>query len=243
MAKKFTRLYVSASLSSGVRIRLSDEQAHYLMNVLRMKDGQNLQVFNEGDGNWTAHIQMSKKIIDIMIDSKSITPSPLPPLHLYFPAIKKHRLSWLIEKATELGVTAFHPIMTERTHQPLPNTSKLQAIAIEASEQSERVEIPKFHPVKTLREALELLPSENTLYVGREQRDQPSLLELSTKSPHTAHIMIGPEGGFTDEEFSFMEKYPFVRFMTLSEQVLRTETAALAALSIIGVLNLSHARS
>lgn len=242
MAKKFTRLYVSASLSLDARIRLSDEQTHYLMNVLRMKDGQNLQVFNETDGNWTAHLQMSKKIIEINIDSKNITPSPLSPLHLYFPAIKKHRLSWLIEKATELGVTAFHPIMTERTHQPLPNTSKLQAIAIEASEQSERVEIPKFHPVKTLREALELFPSENTLYVGREQRDQPSLLELSTKSPHTSHIMIGPEGGFTDEEFSFMEKYPFVRFMTLSEQVLRTETAALAALSIMGVLNMSQER-
>ncbi|MGN6670672.1 MAG: RsmE family RNA methyltransferase [Candidatus Nucleicultricaceae bacterium] len=241
MAKKYTRLYVSSPLSLGATITLSADQSHYLITVLRMKDGEGLQVFNETDGNWSAHLQITKKQAHIMVHTKDAAPSPLPPLHFYFPAIKKHRLSWLIEKATELGATAFHPIITERTHQPLPSLSKLQAIAIEAAEQSERIEIPAFHPTVSLKDALAAFPKDHNIYVGREQRDRASLIDVwrAHRAP-SSHIMIGPEGGFSDAEFALMEGYPFVRFMTLSAQVLRTETAALAALAMIQMLHLTN---
>lgn len=242
MAKKYTRLYVSSPLSLDATITLSPDQSHYLITVLRMKDSDGLQVFNETDGNWRAHLQITKKQAHILVQSKDAVPNPLPSLHLYFPAIKKHRLSWLIEKATELGVTAFHPIITERTHQPLPSLSKLQAIAIEAVEQSERIEIPEFCPLSSLKDALAAFPQEHNLYVGREQRDRASLIDVWQEHnvAPSSHIMIGPEGGFSDAEFALMESYPFVRFVTLSTQVLRTETAALAALAMIQMLHLTR---
>lgn len=212
---------------------LKENQSHYLLHVLRLRHGDFIIAFNGEDGNWLAQLRLIKKTAHLdLVESMERIP-PLPSLHLYFAPIKKHRLSWLIEKATELGVTAFHPIITERTTQPLPSLDKLSSIAIEAAEQSERVEVPQFHAPLPLRKLLSTFDLEQMLLVGHEDRTHPPLYLLPLEPSPSKHLLVGPEGGFSPQEFEDMGHHAFVRFVTLSKLVLRTETAALAGLSFL----------
>lgn len=240
MVKKLYRLYLDARFEQGTLLTPSPPQVHYLMTVMRMKSGDYLEVFNETSGNWLAELILDKKNMTLkLIDSKT-PPKSLAAFHLYYTALKKHRLTGLIEKATELGVTHFHAIKTQRTTQPLPSLLKLQAIAIEASEQSERLDIPKFYEECALKEMLNNFPSNETLYVARETRDSPSLLEERLLPNQPLHLLIGPEGGFAPAEFDLMDRYPCIRYVTVSHQILRSETAALAAIATLQMMRRTH---
>jgi 16S rRNA (uracil1498-N3)-methyltransferase len=239
MPKKLNRLYVSAHFRKGALLPLQENQSHYLLHVLRAREGDSIIVFNGEDGNWLAQMRIIKKTAHLDLVESMVSMPPLPCLHLYFSPIKKHRLSWLIEKATELGVTDFHPILTERTTQPLPSIDKLSLIAIEASEQSERVEVPHFHPPLPFAELLDTFDLTQTLLVGHEDRTHPPLSSLPLDGNTSMHLLVGPEGGFSPREFEAMGAYAFVRFVTLSKMILRTETAALAGLSLLQLTEIS----
>ena len=239
MSRKLNRLYIPTPFSKGSPLGLQENQSHYLLHVLRMREGDSIIAFNGEDGNWLAQVRIIKKAAHLdLVESMERMP-PLPSLHLYFAPIKKHRLSWLIEKATELGVTDFHPLLTERTTQPLPNLDKLSSIAIEASEQSERTEVPQFHAPLPLRELLSTFDLTQTLLVGHEDRTHPPLSLLPLEPSTSKHLLVGPEGGFSPREFETMGAYAFVRFVTLSKLILRTETAALAGLSLLQMRQIS----
>jgi 16S rRNA (uracil1498-N3)-methyltransferase len=231
------RLYVQiAHLEEGQIVALNPKQAHYLHHVMRLHTGNLVRIFNGIDGEWRAClVSLGKNGGDLKV-TKHIKPMAcLPEIHLYFPPLKHGPLHFLLEKTTELGLTHFHPILTQLTAVRGFNIEKARTITIEAAEQCGRIDIPLMKELTLLKENLSLFHQSPTplLYVCDERRQAPPLVQLSKNHPQGAPyaFLIGPEGGFSDEEFDFLQQLSFVRFLTLSSNILRAETAGVAALS------------
>lgn len=234
-----TRLYVNVDyLSKGEIITLNANQTHYLHNVMRLHEGSLLNIFNGQDGEWQASIVSLQKNSSVLKVIENVRPQQTPPaIHLYFPPLKQEPLRFLLEKATELGVTSFHPLLTDHTVVRALNADKAHFTVIEASEQCERLDIPKIADLKSLKAVMSSLLSEDKflLYVCDERRNAPSLMSKLEAHPSDVPfaLLIGPEGGFSVDEFDYLEKLEFVQFVTLAPLVLRAETAAIAAVSQI----------
>lgn len=210
---------------------LSLSQSHYLLNVMRLEINDRVHLFNGRDGEWEGYIiGIHKGMATICLDRMLRGQPQKNSLILIFAPIKKHRLSILIEKATELGATHFIPIKTDYTNAILPPVERLSLIAIEAAEQSQRMEVPLFDSMISLASLLKQWPESCPLYLGDERRTAPSLLSIPRSSP--AAFLIGPEGGFSEVEFTLLDSHPCVRPIRLSASILRSETAALSALAI-----------
>ncbi len=225
------RLYLDSKFSDqGTEIDLDRNQAHYLTNVMRVGDGEAIRVFNGHDGEWRGVVKvLSKKSVLISLDTQFKPQDHEPEIHLHFAPLKQSQQSFLIEKATELGVTNFHPMLTERTVVRAFKGDKQRLTAIEAAEQCERLTVPEFHNLVALKESLTGLPETHHIYACDERRDAPKLTSLTPQLP--AHIVIGPEGGFTDREFSYIQGLPNCHLVMLHKNILRAETAALTAIS------------
>ena len=231
------RLYVETEhLDTGHIVPLNASQIHYLHHVMRLHEGSSLTIFNGYDGEWQAIIVALRKnagdlkVIELL--RPQITASNI---HLYFAPLKQDPLRFLIEKSTELGVTYFHPVLTDRTVVRGFNREKARLIAIEAAEQCERVDIPSIADLKNLKAVLSGLGQKNPviLYVCDERRQATPLLKSLATHPHESPVvlLIGPEGGFSEGEFDYLTQLSFVQFVSLSPYVLRAETACVAALA------------
>ncbi|ARN84295.1 RsmE family RNA methyltransferase [Candidatus Nucleicultrix amoebiphila] len=232
MAQKSPRIYVPGLLSTSEKLPLGLDQYHYVHNVLRLKEGDALRLFNNEHGDWLATILSVKKQLIVELKTQLRKPSPILPVHLISAPIKKYRLSYLIEKATELGISDLHFVKTDYTNQPTPRLDKLRLTAIEAAEQSERLSVPTLHEQQPIRDFLASWPQNIPVFVGDERRDAPPLVNFISSPPSPAGILIGPEGGFSSEEFDFFQSLPFVTLVKLSSHILRAETAVAAALAI-----------
>jgi len=234
-----TRLFVEAALAGGTTVDLSPEHAHFLRSVLRAAPGAKLALFNGRDGEWLAELDaIGKKQASVMILEKRRDQTPSPALELAFAPVKKTPMDFLIQKSVELGVSALHPVLTERTQGDRINAGRLRAQTIEAAEQCERLDIPELHEASKLEAFLDGWPDTKPLFVCAEAGDATPLTEalMAQKSTDPAAggqgLMTGPEGGFSSQELVNLSERPFVTLVGLGPRILRAETAALAALTL-----------
>ena len=229
------RLFVDANLAAGGSIELAAGQAHYLHSVLRLRRDAPVAIFNAADGEWLCRIaeNSNNKAVRVTVEHQLREPGLETDLWLLFAPIKRLRLDWLVEKATELGVSALLPVWTAYTQAERVNLERLRARAIEAAEQSERLSIPELRQPERLEPLLAGWPPERRLIVCDETGGGESLGEAAARLPcGPAALLIGPEGGFDQRELDAIAKLSFVSRVGLGPRVLRAETAALAALAV-----------
>lgn len=234
-----TRFYLPQSLSPNATVELTAEASHHAFTVLRLKEGAPLIVFNGAGGEYTAQIvSASKKSVMIQTDSFNPVDNESPLLtHLAMGISKGERFDLVLQKATELGVSEITPLFTERTEVRLSKDreekiqQRWQNIVINACEQSQRNRLPKLNTPVDFSVLLDNEKSEKKIIL--HHHSQQSLDK--THKPKSVCLLVGPEGGFSDTEFQFATQQGFVA-LTLGPRVLRTETAPLAALSVVQML-------
>lgn len=228
------RLYVQNDLSTDSIISLSKEHTHYLNNVLRKKTGDHIALFNGRDGEFRSKI-IGKS--EVLIEERLRKQNSEPDLWLLFAPLKLGRIDYLVEKATELGVSEMHPVVTERTIVDRINYKRLNAHIIEAGEQSERLTVPVLNESKKLKEVLENWPKDRVLFLCDESGKAKDAYEvLKNRDNKKCAILIGPEGGFSEAEFSALRTLSFIVPMHLGSRVMRADTAAIAALSVVQMM-------
>lgn len=231
------RLFVEASLQAGVRFSLTDGQAHYVQNVMRLAAGDDLAIFNGRDGEWRAILHpISKKKADLHVTEPLKMQALTPDVWLVFAPIKHGRIDFLAEKATELGASALQPVMTARTIASRVNTDRLQANAIEAAEQCERMNVPPVCEPLKFAQLLADWPQDRLLIYGDETGQGLPPAELFPTLPSAIKkwaVLVGPEGGFTPDELAQLRQLAFAHPISLGPRVLRADTAGLAALTCV----------
>jgi len=237
-ARAKTRLHVDAALGPGAPVALSPEQAHHLRAVLRLAAGAPVALFNGRDGEWLGRIQaLGKGRATVELDEQLRAPEPEPDLWLAFAPIKRARLDFLVEKATELGVSTLMPVITRHTAVERVNTERLAVNAREAAEQCERLTVPTVREPVALARALADWPAGRRLVLADESgRGPPAVQALGGLACGPLAVLTGPEGGFNRDELDALGKLPFVTPISLGPRVLRADTAALAALAIVQAL-------
>jgi len=224
------RLFVDQSLAQDQTITLEGAPAHYLGAVLRLGAGAQLKLFDDRTGEWLAEVaEAGKRRVTICLRENLRARETVPDLWLLFAPIKRGRIDWLVEKATELGAARLVPVMTRRTVVERLNLERLRAHAVEAAEQCERTALPDLSRAEKLETVLRNWPAGRTLLVADEGGGIPI---AEAVSPGPAAILIGPEGGFTEEERAAIAAVPQARSVSLGPRILRADTAAIAALSI-----------
>lgn len=237
-AKVEARLYVEADLAAGQGLALTAEQAHYLRNVLRSKEGALIALFNGRNGEWLARIAgFGRSACSVAVESQSREQARDSDLWLLFAPIKRARIDFLVEKATELGVSALYPVMTRHTMVERVNLARLRANAIEAAEQSERLTVPEIHGPQPLERLIAAWDGARRLMLCDESGTAPPVAAaLKTQPPGPWAVLVGPEGGFAETELDALRKLPFVCPVSLGPRVLRADTAALAGLAVLQAL-------
>jgi 16S rRNA (uracil1498-N3)-methyltransferase len=227
------RLYIKGDLEDGQPITLTGDNAHYLKNVLRMKTGELLRLFNGKDGEWRGTLaSQSRRDVFVEVGQRLRYQGTDVPLTLCCAPIKKTHFDNMIEKATELGVTTIQPILTSRTQIREVNVERCSLIAKEAAEQSERLSLPTIHAPLPLDKFLTGRNATIALMVCAEWGDALSAPDTFKHMPKSAQILTGPEGGFTDGEFTLLRNQSNVNFIRLGPRILRADTAAIAALTL-----------
>ena len=224
------RLYVDAALSQDLALELAGAPAHYLGTVLRLDPGSEVKLFDDHSGEWLAQVEASgRKRVALRVVRQLRAREPVPDLWLLFAPIKRGRIDWIVEKATELGVDRLVPVLTRRTMVERLNLERLRAHAIEAAEQCERTALPRLDPAERLDSILARWPSGRALLFADEAGGAPL---IQAASPGPAALLIGPEGGFTAEERAAIRGVPDARPVSLGPRILRADTAAVAAVSL-----------
>lgn len=204
--------------------------AHYLLNVMRMKAGDPILLFDNISGEWLAVVaDAAKRSLTLRVERQTKAIEQVPDLWLCFAPVKKARLDWIIEKATELGISRLQPVITERTIVERVKRERLEAQIVEACEQCGRTAIPTLaEPVK-LPQLLKDWPAGRALLFADEVGGAPL---ASVDAPAPAAILTGPEGGFTARERELLTGHPAVRRIALGPRILRAETAAITAVGV-----------
>ena len=224
------RLFVDHPLLPDTDVPGSAGQAHYLGSVIRRAVGDEVCLFNGRDGEWRAHIAaLRRDRVAFSVDTQQRPQVPEGDLWLLFALLKRDTTDWVVEKATELGVSAIQPVITDRTNAARVNEDRLHAIATEAAEQCERLTIPEIRPPSPLSALLESWPEGRTLFAAIERAD----VEPVAPSAGPRALLVGPEGGFTPAELDALRRYQFVTPVTLGPLVLRAETACLVGLALL----------
>jgi 16S rRNA (uracil1498-N3)-methyltransferase len=224
------RLYVPEPLAGGAMLTLEGAPANYLANVLRLGPDAQLKLFDDRTGEWLAQIlDAGKRRVTIRVVSRLRPREPVPDLWLLFAPLKRARIDFLVEKATELGVARLLPVLTRRTVVDRVKDDRLRAHMIEAAEQCERTALPELAEAIKLDTLIASWPAGRALLFADETGGAP-LLEAAAPGP-TA-ILIGPEGGFTEEERALLRACPATRPISLGPRILRAETAAVAAVAL-----------
>jgi 16S rRNA (uracil1498-N3)-methyltransferase len=201
--------------------------------VLRAETGDELALFNGRHGEWRGRIEGLAKAACMIRPIEAMRPqSPEPDLWLLFAPVKRTRIDFIVEKATELGVSALRPVFTRYTQMTRVNTERLRAVAVEAAEQSERLSIPAVAEPEPLAEAIQAWQRPRRLLICDERGGAPAIGAALAHAPEAGAILIGPEGGFADGELDDLAKLDFVSRVGLGPRILRADTAAVAALSI-----------
>lgn len=226
-------MYINCKLEKGALIRLNKDQFNYLGNVLRKHNDDKVLVFNGISGEWKASINYhGKRSIDLLIEEKTLEQVIVPDVMLCFSNIRKNRVSFVIEKGTELGVRTFQPIISEHTQSAAFNILKARYQSIQAAEQTQRLDIPEIMQPKSLLELLGDWNNNRTLLFADEKKAVISPVDVIANISSPVGILIGPEGGFSSEERNYLMSKNFTRPISLGPRVLRSDTASLSLLTL-----------
>ena len=224
------RLFFLENLSINLSGNLDKSQSHYLTKVMRLKIGDNFSLFNN-NGEWQAKIlNVSKFTVEFIVTKQLRQKENIKELWLAFSPIKSNYFNFMIQKATELGVTKFLPIIFDRTVVRKINKDRLSKVIIESSEQSNRLVIPTIEDPKTLDEFLNL---NNFQLIFTDLNSKNTKIKSSMMSDKPVCIIIGPEGDFSESERQKILSYKDVQAIKINENILRSETAVISAISII----------
>jgi 16S rRNA (uracil1498-N3)-methyltransferase len=230
------RLYVSQDLAEGAEVKLDPQQTNYLVNVLRLGAGAPTLLFNGHDGEFSTSLSTSsRKAASLIVGARTRAQETPPDVDYLFAPLKHTRLDYMAQKAVEMGASRLRPIITRHTQVSRVNLERLQANAIEACEQCGVIWIPEIAPVEPLAEALKRWPPERLLVFCDEEAEQASPLDAlgSARADSGVGLLIGPEGGFDDNERAAILSAPRVVRLSLGPRILRADTAAVAALTLI----------
>jgi 16S rRNA (uracil1498-N3)-methyltransferase len=258
------RLMIDAALKPGAEFALDEAQVRHVGTVLRLDAGDGLRLFNATDGEWRAHVvAKTKRGMSVRVEAFVRAAREAPDLDLLFAPVKRHATDLIVEKATELGVRRMRPVLTQRTIAETVRLDRLQAIAREAAEQTERFDAPEILEPLPLAKALDGWDAARPLIYADEAGDDAQApwggetgrarsinQALQTRTagaspanagvagggvggPSKLALLIGPEGGFTPEERRVLRSLPYVIPVSLGPRILRAETAVIAALSVI----------
>tara|TARA_B100001250_G_scaffold263268_1_gene226871 strand:- start:42 stop:767 length:726 start_codon:yes stop_codon:yes gene_type:complete len=229
------RLYFSKELKANLISSLSAEQSHYIKNVMRLKPGDTISLFNSINGEWRAKIvNHNKENTEFKVEKLINHKKSENDLWLAFSPIKKNPLDMMIQKTTELGVQKFIPILSERTVVREINSQRIKKIIVEASEQSNRISVPEIKNLEPLKNFLNKFPNEGSLIfcdINSDKRDLKNILSKKKQGP--VCILIGPEGDFSEKERQLIIEKKEIFSLSLANNLLRAETAAIAAVTIV----------
>ena len=224
------RLFFSSTLSTEIIDKLDKPQSHYLTKVMRVKENQTFSLFNK-NGEWEAKILgVSKSIVKFKIIKKLRQKENLKELWLAFSPIKSNYQNFMIQKATELGVTKFLPIIFDRTVVRKINIERLKKIVIEASEQSNRLNVPEIEKAQNLKN---FLKNNSMDLIFTDLNSNNKKIDKSKFTDKPVCIIIGPEGDFSEAEREKILNFHGVQPIKINENILRSETAVISAISII----------
>jgi len=223
------RLFFEKSLSLNLNTTLDKSQSHYLSKVMRINVGKSFSLFNQS-GEWEAKVEnINKGIVEFLIIKKLRSANSEKEIWLAFAPIKLNYLNLMIQKATEIGVTRFIPILTERTIVRKLNEKRINKIIIEASEQSNRLKIPSLDKLTKLDTFLK--SNQNTNIVFGDLNTDNKKIDLKSKDPLC--VLIGPEGDFSEKERENILKLKNITSLKINNNILRSETAAISMISIV----------
>jgi 16S rRNA (uracil1498-N3)-methyltransferase len=229
------RLYVEPDLSPGAQLTLGKDQSLYLAAVLRKSVGDEVVLFNGRDGAWLCRlVSDSKKSVTLDLVERIAPQTPPSDLWYGFAPLKTERLDYVIQKAVEMGAGTIQPVITRFTQVNRLKHERLVANAIEAAEQCEVLSVPSVEQEITLERLLDSWPADRRLILADESATSSSPVEaLTALRGQKIGILIGPEGGFSDEERAKLRTLPYVVPISLGPRILRADTAAVAALAVI----------
>ncbi len=230
------RLYLDAPMAQGAAIPLERDQANYLVNVMRLAAGDAVLAFNGRDGEWRAILQRSgKKAAALVLNEQARPQERAADLHYLFAPLKHARLDYMVQKAVELGVSRLQPVMTRHTQAARVNLDRMRANAIEAAEQCGVLTISEIsEPLAFDRLIAALDPAHVLVFCDEDAplRDPVAALKAVPANSPVA-VLIGPEGGFADDERAALLKLPNVIQLALGPRILRADTAAISALTLV----------
>ena len=213
---------------------LIDAQAHYLANVLRLKPGDAVALFNGRDGEWLAYLTgIGKKSVSLRIERKTSEVKPPPDIDYVFAPLKHVRLDYLVQKATELGARRLRPVMTQRTIAGRVNLDRMRANAVEAAEQCNLVFVPEVHEPVGLAELIAGWEQSRRLIYCDERATIANPVQALAGIAPPAAVLVGPEGGFTPDERDLLKGQGFVTAISLGPRIMRADTVAIAALALV----------
>lgn len=230
------RLCVDQPLAAGAEVKLDARRTNYLVNVLRLGAGARVLLFNGRDGEFASSLSANSRKGASLVAGARTRPQEAPPdLDYLFAPLKHARLDYMAQKAIEMGARRLRPILTRHTQVARVNLERLRANAIEACEQCGVIWIPEIAPAEPLSEALRSWPAERLLVFCDEEADQASPLDALSRAGggEGVGLLIGPEGGFDDDERAAILSTPRVVRLSLGPRILRADTAAVAALALI----------
>jgi 16S rRNA (uracil1498-N3)-methyltransferase len=232
------RLYVDADLAAGGRLDCSAEQANYLVNVLRLRPGAAILVFNGREGEWRARlIEAGRRGCTLEAEERVRPQEGGPDVELLFAPLKRARLDYLVQKAVEMGVARLRPVLTRRTIAERVNLDRMRANVVEAAEQCGVLRLPEVAAPERLSPLLASWDEGRRLVWCDESAAVASpLAALSALAPGPLAVLIGPEGGFAPEEREEIGARPFATAISLGPRVMRADTAAVAALAIVNAV-------
>lgn len=230
------RLHLDQKLALGRPVRVAGDRAHYLRNVLRLRSGDEVLLFNAEHGEWRARVTgLGRHEATLEPEARARPPAPEPGPTLVFAPIRRNRLEWLVEKAVELGVARLVPVITRRSVVKPEGAERLALIAREAAEQCERLTLPEVEPPVPLAAWLDRRDQATPVLVALAREEAPPLVEALHDRPRPV-FLIGPEGGFAPEERERFRAEPGILPVSLGPRILRTETAALTMLAVASQL-------
>ncbi|PKQ07401.1 MAG: 16S rRNA (uracil(1498)-N(3))-methyltransferase, partial [Alphaproteobacteria bacterium HGW-Alphaproteobacteria-11] len=237
------RLFVEGDLRGGAALTLDADQSHYLVNVLRMGAGDGVLLFNGRDGEWAARIaEAHKKHCTLELVARTRAQEPLPDIWLLFAPVKKARLDFIAQKATEMGAAVIQPVITARTVVTRLKDERLQANAVEAAEQCGLVAVPEVREAEKLAALLErwgaAAPGRRILFCDEGETPgaaRAALERLAGEGWRGAPlaVLVGPEGGFSPEEREMLRSRSDTATLSLGPRIMRADTAAIAALAVM----------
>jgi 16S rRNA (uracil1498-N3)-methyltransferase len=229
------RLFVEADLATGASIACTPAQANYLRNVLRLEPGETILTFNGRQGEWRAEvIETGKRTVSLVVQGAVRAQEGGPDIDYLFAPLKRARLDYMVEKATEMGVARLRPVLTRRTTPERVNTERMRAHAIEAAEQCGILRIPEIFAPEHLRRVIASWDTSHPLVFCDEAVDETCpLTALARVPPGPLGVLVGPEGGFEEAERELLSAQPFVTRISLGPRILRADTAAVAALALV----------